>query len=495
MASRVPLPADFSKPVTASSRLPTCKVGRYSHARGGLFRRPLSLCNPVQYYHLCNELTKSWVTIAQHVSGTALSATTPEFKQTGRAINGKRSQGDRPELAKNTRLGRRYILETDISRFYPSIYTHSVPWALHSKATAKSNRSMALCGNRLDLLIRMGQDQQTVGIPIGPDTSLVFAELIMQRCDDELLSKLPGLKGHRFIDDYELSFFSRTDAENAYHILEACLSEYELALNAKKTRVHELPLPLEATWATRLKAFPFDGRHSSQSAELSHYFNLAFELHSANPTDSVLQFGIGRLRSLRVDEGNWPAFQKLLLLCVIPEPASFPYVLEQIVKAKNDGVSLLLGEIEEIANSLIVSHSRLKHSSEVATAAWACLALGLKLHAEAVDEICQCDDPVVALLALDCEQNGLVAKPLDKTMWLSHMTQESLYDENWLLSYEANIKGWLPSSQQGDHVRADPNFAFLKSNGVYFYDQGLGAVPPTAQVPLPTLPSVSTYGY
>jgi hypothetical protein len=54
-------------------------------------------------------------------------------------------------------------------------------------------------------------------------------------------------------------------------------------------------------------------------------------------------------------------------------------------------------------------------------------------------------DPVVALLALDCERHGLVSKPLDKTLWSLHMTPDALYDEHWLLSYEANIKNWLPS--------------------------------------------------
>ena len=87
----------------------------------------------------------------------------------------------------------------------------------------------------------MGQDQQTVGIPIGPDTSLLMAELIMQRCDETLLLNLPNLKGHRFIDDYELSFQTRTEAEEAFHLLDACLADFELALNPKKTRVLELP--------------------------------------------------------------------------------------------------------------------------------------------------------------------------------------------------------------------------------------------------------------
>lgn len=176
---------------------------------------------------------------------------------------------------------------------------------------------------------------------------------------------------------------------------------------------------------------------------------------------------------------------------MIPEPASFPYVLEQIITRKNAGAAPTLPELEEIANTLIVSHAALKHSSEVANAAWACLALGLRLHGKAVDLISRCDDPIVALLALDCEQHGLASKPLDTTLWSSHMNQDALYDEHWLLAYEANVKGWLPSVGGVDHVVADPNFGFLKGNGVYFYDASLATPPAGAPVPLPRLPTVS----
>jgi hypothetical protein len=128
----------------------------------------------------------------------------------------------------------------------------------------------------------------------------------------------------------------------------------------------------------------------------------------------------------------------------------------------------------------------------VANAAWACLALGLRLGDKAADLISQCDDPVVALLALDCEAHGLVSKPLDKTLWSSHMTPDALYDKYWLLAYEANVKNWLPSVGGRDHVANDVNFGFLKANGVYFYDPGLGApsaAAVSAPVPLPTLPT------
>ena len=53
---------------------------------------------------------------------------------------------------------------------------------------------------------------------------------------------------------------------------------------------------------------------------------------------------------------------------------------------------------------------------------------------------------------------------------VEHMHAEHLYSENWLLAYEALVKGWLPSVDGSSYVSADPFFNTLAENGVEFYD-------------------------
>jgi hypothetical protein len=142
-------------------------------------------------------------------------------------------------------------------------------------------------------------------------------------------------------------------------------------------------------WATELRLFRFRSSQAGQAADLSNYFSKAFSLHNEHPGDAVLQFAIACLRSVNIDPANWPMFQKLLLLCVIPEPACLPYVLEQIIVRRNAGAGPILGQMEEIANDLIQNHSSLKHSSEVANAVWACLALRLQISDKAVNAVSQ----------------------------------------------------------------------------------------------------------
>lgn len=485
----VTIEGDFAKNITNRTKIPKAKICKYSHARGGLLRRKLSICNPVLFYLLAREIQSNWRVLetATHIS--KLAATSPVQKSKGRAIDGKYSHNDRVSLAVKSRVGSRYVLFTDISRFYHSIYTHSIPWALHTKAKAKTNKKFTLLGNKLDFLIRQGQDGQTIGIPIGPDTSLVLAELIMNKCDESLLTKSSSVKGHRFIDDYELSFKTRTEAEEAFHQLETCLSDYELALNPKKTKVIELPSALESNWVRELKNFSFRSSVKSQANDLEDYFSYVFEISKANKDEPVLQFAIARLRSVTIHSNNWDLFQRLILLCIAPEPATLPYALEQIISRINLGMPPLSNEIQDVLNSLIETHAPLKHSSEVANALWGCLVLQLKITDKSVDLISQCDDSCIALLALDCRSKGLLTKTLDTTLWESFMNASGLYDEHWLLAYEANYKGWLPNPGGIDFVATDVNFSYLKANGVYFYDESLTSSRDDNQVPMPTIPS------
>ena len=86
------------------------------------------------------------------------------------------------------------------------IYTHSIPWAIHGKSTAKANLGHALYGNLIDACVRNSQDQQTLGIPIGPRSSDLIAETIGAALDRELQERLGSLRGTRYIDDFHLYF-------------------------------------------------------------------------------------------------------------------------------------------------------------------------------------------------------------------------------------------------------------------------------------------------
>src|SRR5207248_321442 len=97
---------------------------------------------------------------------------------------------------------------------YPSLYTHAIPWALHTKPVAKANKGKT-DGDKIDKAVRDCSSGQTIGIPIGPDTSFVVAEIVLTAVDAAIRTKLPLFRGFRYLDDYEAAFVSRAEAEEA----------------------------------------------------------------------------------------------------------------------------------------------------------------------------------------------------------------------------------------------------------------------------------------
>jgi hypothetical protein len=142
---------------------------RHSLARTGFLRRILTLPNPIPYANLCWEIVTGWADIQAVIAKGSLSRSKPEFNpKAGRSVLPLVPiQADLMPIRPEVRAGARALLRTDMSRCYGSIYTHSIPWALHTKPVAKARRNDdSLLGNRLDLWLRNAQDSQTVGIAI-----------------------------------------------------------------------------------------------------------------------------------------------------------------------------------------------------------------------------------------------------------------------------------------------------------------------------------------
>ncbi len=460
-------------------------------AAPGRLRRRLGIPNPISYCQLASLVVDNWKTIVAHCQQSPLSLTCPGPDPSGRrAVDRKTLLDERPIHRARVRSTGRVILRADISQFYPSLYTHSVPWALHTKAMAKAKKTVpTLLGNVLDRCMRNAQDQQTTGIPIGPDTSLIIAEIVLTAADLLFAQQThPPLNGFRYIDDYELSFSKYAEAETALSVLQGVLTEFELQLNPQKTQIVDLPSPVDNPWSSELRVFLFRRGARSQGYDLIRYFDRSFELATEHPADPVLRYAVSRTSSVVVAQRNWPIYQHLVLQAVCSEPGALPFALEQLKRYTDASYKLDTTAVSSALHSIMVDHAPRGHGSEVAWALWGLLLFGLPVDDEALRAAALLDDPIVALLALDAKQKGLTSGKVPLPQWDAAMTQDELVGRLWLLSYEANVKGWLPSVAAGDHVTADPAFRYLKANGVYFYDDGASLTyVPRKPLPEPTV--------
>ena len=367
----------------------------------------------------------------------------------------------------------RHVVFADIARFYHSIYTHSIPWAIDGKAIAKMRRNAKgrrYLGNELDQLVRDCQDGQTVGIPVGPDSSLVLAELVASAVDSALGKAIRGLKGMRFIDDFEIPCRTRREADALLERLDIALARFELALNPLKTSIADLPVPLDQPWKTPIRTATVRDTAKEQATDLIAFFDIAYSLAKEFPEKSVLAYAIGRLANVDICPENAALFQRLSIQCVLAEPGTAPAVLERLAANHVKGLAVDATELTDLLTAQIVEHAPLNHSNEVAWALWGALIFDLRISKQAVKAISGMTDSVVALTALHAEQRGLLQTSIDTRLWQSYLTTENLYGEQWLLCYEASIKGWLKSPGGTDHVGADANFQWLREIGVEFYD-------------------------
>ncbi|TKJ07541.1 RNA-directed DNA polymerase, partial [Bacillus cereus] len=154
----------------SSSKLAIHTIPKVLHQR-----RTLGIPNPFHQIKLMQTIVDNWQDIKSITSKSKYSLTKPQVKKDlPRAINREHIFSEISSKLPILSAGYRYVLRTDISRFFPTIYTHSIPWACHGKTFAKKNRKNNHFGNALDTNIRNTQDQQTFGIPIGPDSSYII---------------------------------------------------------------------------------------------------------------------------------------------------------------------------------------------------------------------------------------------------------------------------------------------------------------------------------
>jgi hypothetical protein len=453
-------------------------TGSVTHnlGRPGGLRRPLKIPNPVPYFGLADLISKNALRIFGHTWKVRLSASRPYLMTpSSRAIVPRYGLRERTRLRALRRRSNRYLLKTDISQFYPSIYTHSIPWALEGKARCKAllnaAQGNALLGNRIDAAFRNLNDGQTVGIPIGPDISFLSAEILLAAVDQALLAKFPKTCGFRYVDDYELSFPLFSEAEQTLAELQGVLNEYELTLNPRKTRIFELPQPIADSWAVELGRFVIREKTNpvGQRNDILSLFSRAYELSAANPEDPVIRYAIARLQNVDVSGDGWRSFQNSVLGAAASDASALSVALGtlyQVAARGNHAVAITpLGEVFE---NVISAHARIGHGSEVAWAIWGALAWKLPLSANAALAVGEMDDDVVALMALDASANHLFPhNALRKQKWASIVnSQDVLKSEHWLLAYEGNRQNWLNCPSVAAHAA----FSGMHNAGVSFYD-------------------------
>lgn len=450
--------------------------------RTGGLRRGLGIPNPKHFCRLANHVVVNWNNLTACANASPFSLSKPVEGRPDRAISPEHSLDSRTLKRAQLRASGRIVLMADIARFFPSIYTHTIPWAIMGKAVAKAAHAAGtLRGtwqDTTDVLSCCINNNQTVGIPIGPDTSRLLAEVLLTRIDVELANKFTRLRGMRYIDDYEFSFATRSQAEDVLSLLQHLLSEFELGLNPSKTAIVELPTQLDPAWTSKIRVFMFRRAGiTGQKNDLTAYFDMVFDFFKAFPEEGLLKYAIARLRSVEIHRQNWRLLESILSHCILIEPACIPQVCDQVTyyRTKRYGISKPLWS--ECLNRIVYERVPLGQSSEAAWAMWLMKLLNINISAKSAKAISQTEDSIVGLMAL-----GLAASGLANNAYLSGLHRFSppsaLFESQWLLCYQGNLMAWLGATSGPANLVGDLFFSYLVSQNVSFFD--IGVTPPVA---------------
>lgn len=451
---------EINKKITLNNKKIT-KTIHYSIPKGKFYRRQLGIPNPYNYLLLCKEINNNWNEIELHLGKSDISLTTPVFKVgTNRAISRKYSFEDISSKFVTMSVGANYVLKTDISRYYSTIYTHSIPWALHTKQIAKANRKDTLLGNRLDKVIRNSQDGQTIGIPIGPDTSLIISEIIGVAMDEQILHGTNYISAFRYVDDYYIFYKDIAEAEKTLSKLQFVLSEFELELNKEKTNIYEMPQFIEPQWVSQINNIVLDNNN------IISFISITYSLIRNNPNEEVLRYALNKLRKIKIKKANWPLVQSFILNSALYDPSALPFVCSILSEYYYKKFGIDADKVLKTVISIVEKALNSNSDYEILWSLWLAYLLKVNLTDELISKLCNTENPIIALVMLFLYHK----KNIDTTKWEEYMTAENLYGKHWILAYEALVRGWLPSKNGDDYVENDEFFRILKLYGIRFFD-------------------------
>lgn len=480
--------ATFAK-YAASTQLPGSIASQWTQpttvnlARPGSLRRPLAIQNPLSFWGLASIICNEWQELHAHNAKSAISISRPVPRSSGRALQHSTPFSRREAERVQRMIGARYTVRSDITQFYASIYTHSIEWALHTKQASKSallgkgkKNSALTLGAVIDKNVRNAQDGQTKGIPVGPDTSFLLAEVIMAAVDADLQERMPQSQGRliRMMDDLEFFAQSQSEAEELLGNWDSLLREFDLSINETKTTITPGVRLSEPIWRTTLARFQL--RNESDrllTNDLYSYFAVAFDLAEQYPGDYVLSYAIGRVRPVPSGGESWRAFQHLILAAATADPSVLSHVFRALRSAAAKKIPIDRDLVEVTLNHLCMQHSSLEHGSEVAWSLAIIRFLGGRVRADVASNILKMADNTCIILAMDAVKSEKIdgSEPDTSAVLERAEAAQAHHGRDWLLAYECTRLAWAANA---DLVSDAPWAALLKSEVRFYEEQAAG---------------------
>lgn len=458
---------------------PAAYSGSTINFEGATFRgtlRSFGVINPINYFLLAQLIAEEWKSISAIYKVSTSSGAKPSFPKLsapGRAIETTSISARRKNLRHLASMFP-VIISLDINRFYSSIYTHSIPWAALGKEEAKKrHKNGTLSGHwsdKLDKLVRNCNRSQTVGIPIGPDTSRIISELILSRVDCELVESGTGLISRQIshnIDDYQIGCSSLGDCEQAQSRFVRVISRYELRINDYKTSLdHGL------SFAPSNFQRNFDLLRLQRGERfVEHFFEVLYTQMQTHPNSNVAGYALKSYARKLAASRHRKLVREFLQRLIFAAPHQVRWIFPLLL-----GIYKVDGSVSELKRIIYWGIETCTRRNDVGSLLWFLYAaIFMRVHVStSLSEKCLgLSSEITDLVLIHGHREGLFS--IDVNRIQVRYLSSDFKSAAWLPLYEVGRRGWNTSPSFSKLGSGDDHYGlyeFLNANGVEFYLTG-----------------------
>jgi hypothetical protein len=462
-------------------------------------RRIVQIPNPLIYLQLCYQMTQLFT--QERFLPKSFKELKPtlhlQFKNNHFNKHEKDMIGKRNVISC---IGYSHMLQLDISQFYPSIYTHSIPWAVLGKEKAKQefnnkefnrkNKKVASLpvsaqyqlSDKIDITLRCFNHNQTKGIPIGAEVFSVVASLITSRINEEFTAFLKNnkidAKFHHYVDDYYIFCSTEEDAKAILSNFGRILQKYELQLNSQKTKIQTTEeINLSLFWlkitneALDVIETQFQKGKECSYDKILHALEQVRNLRKKNyKGEHILSYFVSRLNPKFKNELKnipWDVIDlvfSFILQSAYLEHSTLKYLytsglltsLKQNTLPSIRKSVIIKTQLKEILFKLTTTCSNHFYTSELL---WGLFIIYYMNYSKAfvkkdifkplAEYSCPFVQCLVMEIELDAEEDSFTQKNL--TLYQNN-TNEQFYTDQWIIGSYLYSKGLLTFQKSGNHV-------------------------------------------
>ena len=500
--------------LAAGLPMTTTRQGTFSAPRSTATRRIVSLPHPNHQLALSVLIARNRRAIRAAIDGAGISLySTKAAPRQGLAFRGI-DFGARPGREASMLARHPVVLTADVANFFHTVYTHSLPWAVLGKKHVKSvregtdkgakNKLKAHWSSQLDDILQGGNARETFGIPVGPDTSKLIAELLLAGVQRHpaLAPHLSGRAAYRLVDDFYVGFGDEAQAQACLDALRRAMWDFNLHLNDAKTKIlhSRLMFDGEGEWRREMDGPRLDGAGpEAQRDALLALTGVAVRRGAERGDFQPALACCDRILGATLDPGNLgQALECLLRLARDYTPCMrhlTEFVRRHRAGAPFDGPGIPL--MKAWLASVVASNGPRGHDFEVCWALAIHGLLGVEIDPHSLHPPGGAFSPVVlcylGLLRAQglVQGQGLLGETWDDLAGGVFSAERPALGGHWLPCYEAALRGWTADTRLVREVKADALLGRLLAGGVSFLDDtAVGSPQPSGR----TFPGAASPG-